>query len=122
MSEREPFVHPFTFFLVDAITTSFKFALEENRNKDAMNTLYWLTGFLDTKGQKTLKKQIDEMETLRNTNTAINGKKFRDLLVPIMKELHSEGYFVQAKMRPPTRAKGLKDLQLTVDTATHGKT
>lgn len=116
---RSPMVHPFTFFLVNSIQIVYNDVSQgETTNiREAMRDLYWLSCCLDSKGQETLSDDIVFMEKVTDGEAHLDLKTFRTLFKKVMKELHSEGYFIAAKMRPPTRETSMKDIELTTTKA-----
>jgi hypothetical protein len=113
-SPRTPLVHPFTFFLVNGLTLSYNsVAVGLPNHSESMRALYWLTGFLDKKGQDKLEKEIKTMEKMLDGKQVITRGTFRELLTKIMEELHEEGYFLAAKgvfpMNPNPKHIGQQD-------------
>lgn len=62
---------------------------------------------------------MELMESFFDGKTSIDLSRFRVLLKKVMKELHEEGYFLAAKMRPPTREKSMKEFEITTALAQH---
>lgn len=118
MSQRSPQVHPFTFFIVGVIQTVYNDLSEGATNiREATRDLYWLLTSLDRKGQESLKEEIQQIEKVMDGKEVIDRVIFRALYKKAMIELHDEGYFIAAKMRPPTRESSMKDFGLTIATA-----
>ena len=120
MSSKAPLVHPFTFFIVNALTEAWINAVKSNL-RDSAKTLYWLSLSLDAKGQTTLEKEITALERFIDGKDKLMESAFREVYRKVTKELHEEGYFLAAKMRPPTRERGMHDLEMRVDKAIFGE-
>jgi hypothetical protein len=120
---RSPMVHPFTFFIVNCIQIVWNDVSQgpTTQIREATRDLYWLCCCLDAKGQQTLTDEITFMEQVLDGMVVLNLQKFRILLKKVMKELHEEGYFLAAKMRPPTREVGMQELELETAKAKYGK-
>lgn len=117
--QKEPFVHPFTFFLVQAITTSYENTIH-GKLTDSLEAIYWLTAYLDSKEQERLEKTIKTIEDTHNGSLTLTRSSFRNIISAVMKDLHGEGYFLAAKTRPPTREKSMKDIEMEVAIAKYG--
>lgn len=114
-------IHPFTFFLVNTIQVIYNdVAQGPGSLPEATRDLSWMCCFLDAKGQEALAKDMETMEKLTDNPMAITKDVFRPLLKKVMKELHAEGYFIAAKMRPPTRESPMKELEFSVAEAKYG--
>lgn len=119
MSSKAPMVHPFTFFLVNCIQIVYGNTSQGQLTdiRQATRSLYWLCICLDEKGQETLNKEIETMESVLDGFLELTHKTFRELFKTVMVELHKQGYFITAKFRPPTRETGMKDFELTTSKA-----
>jgi hypothetical protein len=113
---QQPFIHPFTFFLVSDVQLAYENAYQ-GRTSDSIKALHLLTLSLDQKGQEALKKEVEEMETILDGNKRLDRATFRRLFAEVLRELHKEGYFIMAKMTPPTKTTTMRDLELEMDHA-----
>jgi len=122
MSQRkEPFIHPFTYFLVQDGLSSIFDSVKMNDLGGALEKLYWLTGFLDKKMQIELKENIEEMENFHSNYGSFNRIEFRKIFTKIMRALHEEGYFLAAKRGPTTRPTEMKDMKMRLEKARYAK-
>ena len=112
MSEdrKQPFIHPFNFYIVTYGVEAFHKAFVEGRYIDAVQNLYVFVGWLESEIQDRLKNEIVELEMMMMNPRLVNVAKLRRIQLKVSKLLHEAGYFTQAKAGPPTRIVGLEDM------------
>lgn len=115
---RQQLIHPFTFFLVNDVQLAYENAYA-SRSMSSINALYWLTMSLDQKGQEALKEEMKTMEAVIDGKQTLSKELERQLYSKVMQELHKEGYFLAAKMTPPTKTTTMKELGMDMEVARH---
>ena len=115
--QRQQMVHPFTFFITNDVSLAYTQAYNSDLTS-SLKALYWLACSLDSKGQEKLKNEIEQCEKLIDgKGTGLTTQVYRQLYKTILKELHEEGYFLAAKMTPPTKTTTMKDLAMDLEKA-----
>ena len=99
MSEerKQPFIHPFNFYIVTYGVEAFHKAFVEDRYIDAVQNLYVFVGWLEPEIQEKLKNEIVELEMMMMNPRLVNVAKLRRIQLKVSKLLHDAGYFLQAK-------------------------
>ena len=99
MSEdrKQPFIHPFNFYIVTYGVEAFHKAFVEDRYIDAVQNLYVFVGWLEPEIQERLKNEIVELEMMMMNPRLVNVAKLRHIQLKVSKLLHEAGYFLQAK-------------------------
>lgn len=117
----KPFIHPFNFFIVNVgveqtHANMISGAIGKNQ---ALKSLLWFLAWFE----RDIKEKLDnEIKFLKlRVQLSSEEKEMWDIISKIANALHDAGYFTQAKMRPPTRESGMKDIQITVDRAKYAK-
>lgn len=117
--KKEPFIHPFNFFIVQSIT-EIKAALNQSRTSDAFKLLRNFIYFLDPEIKDVLQKEREEMERLNtNMKNLTNGMVY-SLLEKVAISLHVAGYFEAAKYGPSTKTTTMKEMRIKLEKAIHG--
>ena len=116
---KEPFIHPFNFFIVQTLT-NIRFALDQSKITDAFKLLRNFIYFLDPEIKEVLKKERDEMEKLNNNIKALRHDMVYDLLDKVSIALHTAGYFDAAKFGPATKTTTMKEMRMKLEKAIHG--
>lgn len=113
----QPFIHPFNFFIVDYGIEVTQQALTQRKFEEAVWNMFWFVGWLERNIVEELEPEVELMERMLTGEIAIEERTFRRLQLKIAQKMHDAGYFLAAKMRPPTRETSMKDIQVTVDKA-----
>jgi hypothetical protein len=114
MSQQKNFVHPFTFTVT---AFGLEYPTSRLRENDIRSWIFGLADFtlmLDPEIKQTLKKEIAYLESVRYGEVGIDRTtelECRKIAGEIYNALHEAGYFLAAKMTPPTRKGGLDMLQ-----------
>lgn len=101
MSQREkPFIHPFTFFVVNFGVEDVIRAFREHNHMAALENLYMFSLALDPHIKKDLEKDIEALMTMRKGN-GFTEEKLIEIAGRIYDKLHDAGYFLAAKFVEP---------------------
>jgi len=96
---RQPFIHPFNFYIVTYGVEAFHKAFVEDRYIDAVQNLYVFVGWLEPEIRDRLKNEIVELESMMMNQKRVNPVRLRQIQLKISSLLHKAGYFEQAKVR-----------------------
>lgn len=96
MSEKQPFIHPYTQFLVHNINDIYD-SIKAGTLTEALKKLYWFIAFLDPTIKNKLKPEVEWMEEVFKNVNLLTRDRFEECLRKVMDALHDEGYFLAAK-------------------------
>ena len=97
IERRQPFIHPFNYYLVQYGVEAFHEAFAKGYTIPAMKTLYVLVGWLEPSIKKKLKKEIAMLELMWKNNSLATEERVREIQWKIANALHEAGYFLAAK-------------------------
>jgi|GEM_PF-5766991 len=96
-ARRQPFIHPFNFYIVQYGVEAFHEAFAKGNNIGAMQTLYVFVGWLEPNIKKKLREEIAMLELMWKNPSLATEEKLRKIQWKIADALHEAGYFLAAK-------------------------
>ena len=115
------FVHPFTFYIVNFGVEDVIRAFREHHYTTSLENLFAFVMALDPAIKENLTKDIETMNQMRKANQSLTEDKLIEIMNKVYDQLHNAGYFLAAKMSPPTRATTLSDMEKKLEKAkSHG--
>jgi hypothetical protein len=120
--KEKPFIHPFVFFIVQYGVEDVITSIKNHDVNAAIESLYFFLTAVDPEIKEGLSEEIKTLEAIRQGQLTT---KTDALVITIMNKvydkLHGAGYFLAAKMRPPTREKSMKEIEVETAKAKYGK-
>ncbi|TET27237.1 MAG: hypothetical protein E3J73_02775 [Candidatus Bathyarchaeum sp.] len=117
---QNQFLHPFTFFIVSAITEIYE-TMKADMTTRATKKLYFFLYFLDPVIKKVLAPELAKMDNMLKGMSKVTREDFLGILDKIMTSLHVAGYFAAAKWGPTTKTTTLKELEMKIREAVYEK-
>jgi len=95
---RQPFIHPFNFYIVNVIEKFHK-AMVVNDYLGAAETLWHFIGWLEPDIQRKLQPEALKLDRIIQNPKSASRRELHEIQSRMATLLHEAGYFTQAKPR-----------------------